>query len=67
MPGFDGTGPTGAGPMTGGGRGRCSTGRRGSVERPVRSAIRYGLRFGCRGRALARGRGLGQRFGYGRW
>ena len=25
MPGFDGTGPNGMGPMTGGGRGFCST------------------------------------------
>jgi hypothetical protein len=26
MPGFDGTGPRGIGPMTGGGRGYCSSG-----------------------------------------
>ncbi len=26
MPGFDGTGPRGQGPMTGGGRGYCATG-----------------------------------------
>lgn len=26
MPGFDGTGPQGGGPMTGGGRGRCAPG-----------------------------------------
>jgi len=28
MPGFDGTGPRGMGPMTGGGRGFCTSGRR---------------------------------------
>lgn len=31
MPGFDGTGPMGMGPMTGGGRGFCSPGR-GSIR-----------------------------------
>jgi len=28
MPGFDKTGPEGKGPMTGGGRGKCGSGRR---------------------------------------
>ena len=28
MPGFDGTGPVGAGPMTGGGRGNCAVSKR---------------------------------------
>ena len=32
MPGFDGTGPRGMGPMTGGARGYCATGRGGSVR-----------------------------------
>ena len=34
MPGFDGTGPRGMGPMTGGGRGLCSPGGVG-VARPT--------------------------------
>ncbi len=37
MPGFDGTGPAGRGPGTGGGRGLCSGARR----RPGRFANRY--------------------------
>lgn len=41
MPGFDGTGPAGMGPMTGGGRGFCS---------PLRSGVR-----GYGGRRLYRG------------
>jgi len=56
MPGFDGTGPMGAGPMTGGGRGYCNPGNQG---------VAYG--YG-RGPGLARGfrggRG-GGRFGAG--
>ncbi|MCK4391184.1 MAG: DUF5320 domain-containing protein [Desulfobacterales bacterium] len=53
MPGFDGTGPFGEGPMTGGGFGYCGTGRRpgyGFRGRPF-----YG-RFGA-------GRGFGRSFG----
>ena len=34
MPGFDGTGPRGMGPMTGGGRGFCSPWGRGAAFRP---------------------------------
>ena len=34
MPGFDGTGPRGMGPMTGGGRGFCSPWGMGVVSRP---------------------------------
>ncbi|MBN2333395.1 MAG: DUF5320 domain-containing protein [Deltaproteobacteria bacterium] len=42
MPGFDGTGPQGYGPMTGGGRGYCTAGTPGSNA--------YGFRrFGGRG------------------
>ena len=33
MPGYDGTGPRGQGPMTGGGRGYCVTGWGGGVRR----------------------------------
>lgn len=67
MPGFDGTGPAGMGPMTGGGRGWCNPSRsfayRGyapffNLVRP-RRGIGRGL-FG-RGRGFwARGRGRGR-------
>ena len=54
MPGFDGTGPRGAGPMTGGGRGYCNTsGKKG-----------YGMGRGGRPRGCGGGRGWGR--GYGR-
>lgn len=43
MPGFDGTGPAGMGPMTGGGRGSCAS------QRTVSGASGFGPRFG-RGR-----------------
>ncbi len=49
MPGFDGTGPRGEGPMTGGGFGYCSGGQ------PARP------RFG---RGAFGGRGRGNRFRY---
>ncbi len=40
MPGFDGTGPNGMGPMTGGGRGFCH---------PTRAGVRpHGFRFSNR-------------------
>jgi len=42
MPGFDGTGPRGMGPMTGGGRGFCSPWGRGAAYRPYGSATGYG-------------------------
>jgi hypothetical protein len=63
MPGFDRTGPLGAGPMTGGGFGYCGTGRRPRYTlggRPV-----YG-RFGAGwGRGFGRGRGFcGLAYGY---
>lgn len=35
MPGFDGTGPIGQGPMTGGGRGYCAVNLSGSGVRPI--------------------------------
>ena len=34
MPGFDGTGPNGMGPMTGGGRGFCGPRAAGATRRP---------------------------------
>jgi hypothetical protein len=56
MPGFDGTGPRGEGPLTGGGRGFCATegwtGRRGL-------GLRRGARY--RGAGYGTGRGLGWR------
>jgi hypothetical protein len=70
MPAFDGTGPTGLGPMTGRGEGYCAvafpppgTGRApygyaGVAGAPVRPALgpRRGMRF-VRGRGRGRGRG----------
>jgi hypothetical protein len=59
MPGFDGTGPMGAGPMTGGGRGLCNPAYAGSGPW-------YGGGFGYgRGLGRGRGRGLGFRRGFG--
>ncbi|MBN2190293.1 MAG: DUF5320 domain-containing protein [Candidatus Aureabacteria bacterium] len=66
MPGFDGTGPLGRGPMTGGGRGLCVL-----PEGTFRgnAGIRYfGRGFGY-GRGFGRGRGrggMGRRFAFGR-
>jgi len=72
MPGFDGTGPAGRGPMTGGGRGYCSPYGPGYQDyRPYGAAPRaYGAprpffgpgrpRWGL-GRGFARGRGRGGR------
>ena len=54
MPGFDGTGPMGAGPMTGGGQGFCNPASAG-----------YGRGFG-RGRGFRRGYGPGFGRGFGR-
>jgi len=54
MPGFDGTGPRGMGPMTGGGRGFCG---------PYGVGMGYGL---GRGYGFGRGYGLGRGFGFGR-
>ena len=54
MPGFDGSGPRGQGPMTGGARGYCNPAAGANAPAPYRG---YGPGFG-------RGRGRG--FGYGR-
>ena len=54
MPGFDGSGPMGGGPMTGGARGYCNPGAAGS-----------GYRMGY-GRGMAYGRGFRGSFGAGR-
>ena len=56
MPGFDGTGPAGMGPRTGGGRGFCSPGA--GTYYVTRGAGRGGIpRGGGRGRAWGGGRG----------
>jgi Family of unknown function (DUF5320) len=59
MPGFDGTGPMGAGSMTGGARGFCNPAY--AVYGPA-----YGRGFGCGrgyGRGVSRGRGARRGFG----
>ncbi len=56
MPGFDRSGPTGAGPMTGGGRGRCG----GAYDQ---AAGGYGAGYG-RGMGFRRGNGRGRGFGF---
>ena len=65
MPGFDGTGPMGAGPMTGGARGYCNPNQ--SAYGP---ATAYGPRYwgAGYGRGLGRGfrGGFGPGFGWGR-
>ncbi|NLA38423.1 MAG: DUF5320 family protein [Methanomicrobiales archaeon] len=72
MPGFDGTGPGGRGPMTGGGFGYCSPavrgrwppmwGRRIPYPGPVYGLGRGGMpRGGGWGRGFGRGRGRGWR------
>jgi len=62
MPGFDRTGPMGAGPMTGGARGLCNPATRGNV-----AAYGGGYGYG-RGLGLRRGfrGGYGAGMGYGR-
>ena len=54
MPAFDGTGPQGAGPMTGRGMGPCA--KRGGMGR----GFGYGF-----GRGMGMGRGLGRFYGTG--
>ena len=54
MPGFDGTGPMGMGPMTGGGRGYCAV----PVNGPVGPFV---------GRGRGRGRGFGRGRGWRNW
>ena len=70
MPGFDRTGPMGAGPMTGGARGRCNPSA--AVTIPAYGggygygrglALRRGFRGGF-GSGLSRGRGFGRGYGW---
>jgi Family of unknown function (DUF5320) len=67
MPGFDQTGPTGAGPMTGGARGLCNSANAGYNPR-FTEGFSYGrglgLRRGFRG-GFGPDRGLGRGFGRG--
>ncbi|MBW1695763.1 MAG: DUF5320 domain-containing protein [Deltaproteobacteria bacterium] len=60
MPGFDGTGPRGEGPMTGGGRGYCNPAWAG--YRPLYGR-RFGYSRGYRGRGFRRGFGPGYGLG----
>ncbi|MFA5156675.1 MAG: DUF5320 domain-containing protein [Candidatus Omnitrophota bacterium] len=53
MPGFDGTGPMGQSPMTGGGRGYCAIALKGAGVRPIGRGGFYGR---------GRGRGYRNRF-----
>lgn len=52
MPGGDGTGPTGQGPMTGWGRGRCGGGRGAGRGRGLGRGWGAGGRFGDAGAAV---------------
>ena len=69
MPGFNRTGPMGAGPMTGWGRGRCNPRNRGTL--PDYGGAGYGRGLGLRrgfggGRSgMGRGRGYGPGAGWG--
>ena len=72
MPGFDGTGPRGMGPMTGGMRGWCPTGatRTGGYwpyRAPFPAFRRFWSPFGGRGWfGRPFGRGMGRMGGWGR-
>ena len=57
MPGFNGTGPAGMGPMTGGGRGYCN---------PSQTAYGPATTWGSGYRGADYGRGFGRSFGRGR-
>ncbi|MDD3620586.1 MAG: DUF5320 domain-containing protein, partial [Desulfobulbaceae bacterium] len=63
MPGFDRTGPMGAGPMTGGRRGSCSPAA--DEDAPAYGGYGYGRGLGMR-RGFRRGYGPGMARGYGR-
>jgi hypothetical protein len=63
MPGFDRTGPMGAGSMTGGGRGLCGLGGFSRLSAPRGFRMGGGRGFG---RGMGRGRGSGRGLGYGR-
>lgn len=60
MPGLDGTGPAGQGPMTSGARGTCVTDNDGRVVRTRSGAVGRGRGRGGVGRGLGFGSGAGQ-------
>ncbi len=65
MPGMNGTGPMGQGPMTGGGFGKCGTGTA-SGNNPLLGIGRGGAPRGCgRGLGFGSGRGMGRGMGRG--
>jgi len=76
MPGFDGTGPMGLGPMTGGGRGFCAIpyrayahfrfGYPGPYYPPISGYPFYGPVFGAGRGGIPWGGGRGRVFGGGR-
>ncbi len=61
MPGFDGTGPQGMGPMTGGGRGFCNP-YFGGARAPYTGTYGGAYTYGARGFGRGFGRGRGFRF-----
>lgn len=70
MPGFDRTGPMGAGPMTGGARGRCNPATAGTIP-AFTGGYGYGRGLGLRrgfrggfGPGQGRGRGYGRGYGW---
>jgi hypothetical protein len=67
MPGFNGRGPNGQGPLTGGGRGRCAGYAAPAWGAPVAQGQGRGRGMGPCGGGRARGRGgrgMGQGRGY---
>ena len=68
MPGFDGTGPSGNGAITGGGRGYCArgVGETMSLGRGQRMGRRRGLAMGNRAMGARFGMSRGRRMGIGR-
>ena len=70
MPGFDQTGPMGAGPMSGGARGRCNPAMAGNFPAHA-GGYSYGRGLGLRrgfrggyGPGAGRGRGVGRGYGW---
>lgn len=66
MPRGDGTGPNGAGPLTGRGAGFCSGSDRPGFARNLFNRLGLGRRLG-RGRAAGMGGGRGRGMGRRRW
>jgi len=65
MPGFDGKGPSGMGPMTGGGRGYCNPSQAGYGPAPASGPGYLGSSYrGDFGRGFGQGRGYGRGFGW---